>query len=155
MSQYTVRYTSNTNGVYSCKYHVVWWSKSRRSVLGPGVDARLKASIQSVCTELDAELLALAVMPEHVHLLGEGDPQYGIHRLGRAIKGRASRWFRQEYPGLKSRLPTRWTHAYFVATVGGAPREVSTQYLEQQQRVSRDPTATHTASDRTASTAAH
>ena len=86
MSPYTVRYTSNNNGVYSCKYHGVWWPMSRRSVLGPGVDARLKAIMQSVCTELEAELLALAVMPEHVHLLVEVDPQYGLHRLGRASK---------------------------------------------------------------------
>ena len=74
-------------------------------------------------------------MPEHVHLLVEVDPQYGIHRLVRAIKGRSSRLLRQEYPWLKSRLPTLWTHSYFVSTVGGAPLEVVQQYIENQKRV--------------------
>jgi len=135
MSTYTVQYKSNNNVVYSCKYHVVWCPKYRRSVLVNGVDDRLKEIIQSVCTESRAEILELEVMPEHVHLLVEVDPQYGIHRLVRGIKGRSSRLLRQEYPWLKSRLPTLWTNAYFVSTVGGAPLDVVKQYIENQKRV--------------------
>jgi len=135
MSQYTIRYKSNNNVVYSCKYHVVWCPKYRRPVLVKGVDDLLKEIIQSVCAESDAEILALEVMPEHVHLLVEVDPQYGIHRLVRALKGRSSRLLRQEYPWLKSRLPTLWTHAYFVSTVGGAPLDVVKQYIDNQKRV--------------------
>lgn len=135
MSLYTVQYKSNNNVVYSCKYHVVWCPKYRRSVLVSGVDVRLKEIIQGICTEFRAELLELEVMPEHVHLLVEVDPQYGIHRLVRVIKGRSSRLLRLEYPWLRSRLPTLWTNAYFVSTVGGAPLEVVKQYIENQKRV--------------------
>jgi putative transposase len=134
MSQYTIHYKSNNNAVYSCKYHVVWCPKYRRPVLVNGVDERLKEIIQSVCTESDAEILELEVMPEHVHLLVEVDPQYGIHRLVRAIKGRSSRLLRQEYPWLKSRLPTLWTNSYFVSTVGGAPEDIMQQYIAAQPR---------------------
>jgi putative transposase len=104
-------------------------------VLVNGVDDRLKEIIQVICTEHHAEVLALEVMPEHVHLLVEVDPQYGIHRLVRAIKGRSSRLLRQEYPWLKSRLPTLWTNSYFVSTVGGAPLDMVKQYIENQKRV--------------------
>ena len=135
MSSYTIHYKSNNNVVYSCKYHVVWCPKYRRAVLVNGVDVRLTEIIQSVCTESRAELLQLEVMPDHVQLLVEVDPQYGIHRLVRAIKGRSSRILRQEYPWLRSRLPTLWTNAYFVSTVGGTPLEVITQYIENQKRV--------------------
>jgi REP-associated tyrosine transposase len=135
MSSYTISYKSNNNVVYSCKYHVVWCPKYRRGVLVNGVDARLKDIIQSVCAESRAELLKLEVMPDHVHLLVEVDPQYGIHRLVRQIKGRSSRFLRQEYPWLKSRLPSLWTNSYFVSTVGGAPLEVIKQYIEHQKRV--------------------
>ena len=61
----------------------------------------LKTIIQDVCTEHQGEILALEVMPDHVHLLVEVDPQYGIHRLVRAVKGRSSRLLRQEFPWLK------------------------------------------------------
>ena len=135
MLSYTIHYKSHNNVVYSCKYHIVWCPKYRRSVLVNGVDTRLKTIIQDVCTESYAELLRLEVMPDHVHLLVEVDPQYGIHRLVRAIKGRSSRLLRQEYPWLKSRLPTLWTNSYFVSTVGGAPLEVIKQYIENQKRV--------------------
>lgn len=80
-------------------------------------------------------MFELAVMPEHVHLLVEVDPQYGIHRLVHSIKGRSSRLLRQEYPWLRSRLPTLWTNSYFVSTVGGAPLEIIKQYIENQKRV--------------------
>jgi putative transposase len=121
--------------VYSCKYHVIWCPKYRRPVLVDGVDVRLKAIISQVCTDVRAELLQLEVMPDHVHLLVDVDPQYGIHRLVKLIKGRSSRLLREEYPWLRSRLPTLWTHAYFVSTTGGAPLEVINQYIAQQKHM--------------------
>jgi putative transposase len=134
MSSYKIQYKSNRNVVYSCKYHVVWCPKHRRAVLVNGVDTRLKEIIQQVCTDSRAELIKMEVLPDHVHLLVEVDPQYGIHRLVRSIKGRSSRVLRQEFPRLRSRLPTLWTNSYFVSTVGGAPLEVIKQYIEQQKR---------------------
>jgi putative transposase len=98
-----------------------------------GVDVRLKEIIHQTATELQAEVIELEVMPDHVHLLCEVDPQFGIHRLTKRLKGRSSRLLRQEFPWLKSRLPTLWTNSYFVATVGGAPLEVIKQYIEQQK----------------------
>ncbi len=70
-----------------------------------------------------------------VHLLVEVDPQFGIHKLVRKLKGRSSRLLRDEFRWLRSRLPTLWTNSYFVSTVGGAPLAVIKQYIEQQKRV--------------------
>lgn len=130
-----MRCKSNRNVVYSCKYHVVWCPKYRRRVLVNGVDERLKDIIREVCAEIHAELIEMEVMPDHVHLLVEVDPQYGIHRAVRLIKGRSSRLLRGEYPWLKSRLPTLWTNSYFVSTVGGAPLKTVRQYIENQKHV--------------------
>lgn len=74
-------------------------------------------------------------MPDHVRLLVEVDPQYGIHKLVKAIKGQSSRLLRSEFPSLKSRLPTLWTNSYFCCTVGGARLEVIKQYIEKQRNV--------------------
>lgn len=71
-------------------------------------------------------------MPDHVHLLVEVDPQFGIHRLIKLMKGRSSNLIRAEFKWIKSRLPTLWTNSYFVSTIGGAPLEVVKQYIEQQ-----------------------
>ena len=126
-------YKSNRNVYYSCKYHVVFCPKYRRKVLEEAIARRLVQIIKEVCAEHEAEVLSLEVMPDHVHLLVECDPQYGIHRLGRLIKGRSSHVLREEFPVLKRKLPTLWTNSYFVSTVGGAPLSVIKQYIENQK----------------------
>jgi putative transposase len=99
------------------------------------VDVRLKQIITEVCAATDTELLELEIMPDHVHLLVECDPQFGINRLIRSIKGRSSRVLRTEFPKLRSRIPCLWTNSYFVSTVGGASLAVIKQYIENQKHV--------------------
>jgi len=135
MKTYKISYKTNNNIVYSCKYHVVFCPKYRRKVLVDGVDERLKNIIHDFAVEHGAEIIELEIMPDHVHILCEVDPQFGIHKFVKWIKGRSSRILREEFPWLKSRLPTLWTNSYFVSTVGGAPLEVIKQYIEQQKGV--------------------
>ena len=130
-----MEYKSNNNVVYSCKYHVVWCPKYRRKVLENGIDDRLKELIEEICTESDIQVIEMEIMADHVHLLIEVDPQYGIHRAVKQIKGRTSRILRQEFPILVRRLPTLWTNSYFVSTVGGVPLSVIKQYIENQKNV--------------------
>jgi putative transposase len=127
--------TLRTNGdiAFQCAFHVVWCPKYRRRVLGGEVEDRLKELIHEVIEEKGAWLVELEVMPDHVHLLVEVDPQFGVHKLVKAIKGRTSRLLREEFPALKSKLPTLWTNSYFVATVGGAPPDVVKRYVENQK----------------------
>ncbi|GAA1097746.1 IS200/IS605 family transposase [Nocardiopsis exhalans] len=124
---------SNANITFQCAFHVVWCPKYRRPVLGGRIEERLKEIVREAVTEKGAWLVQMEVMPDHVHLLVEVDPQFGVHRLVKAIKGRSSRLLRQEFPTLKSRLPTLWTNSYFVATVGGAPLEQIKKYVENQK----------------------
>jgi len=130
-----IKYRSNRNVCYACTYHVVWCPKYRRKVLVEQVAERLATIIGEVCQEHQAEVVNLEVMPDHVHLLVGCDPQFGIHRLVKLMKGRSSRLLRQEFPMLTTRMPTLWTNRYFVSTVGGAPRSVIKQYIEKQKHV--------------------
>lgn len=90
---------------------------------------------RSTSLERECNLIELETMHDHVHLLVECDPQYGIHRLVKQIKGRSSRVLRQEFDSLRSRLPTLWTNSYFVATVGGAPLAAIKEYVANQRNV--------------------
>ena len=100
-----------------------------------GVDVRLKELIDEICRELSIDVIEMEIMPDHVHLLMEVDPQFGIHKAVKQIKGRTSRILRQEFSWLRSRLPSLWTNSYFVSTVGGAPLSVIKQYIENQKNV--------------------
>jgi len=139
---------SNRNVVYRCFFHVVWCPKYRRRVItsldprlgnppvpgDPGpVDVRLRQVIEEVCGQVRVELVELELMPDHVHLLVSVDPQFGVHRLVKLVKGCSSRLLRQEFASLRWRLPALWTNSYFVATVGGAPLEIVKQYVANQR----------------------
>ena len=99
------------------------------------VAVRLEELIIETCAELNVEIVELEIKPDYVHLLLETDPQFGIHRAVKAIKGKTSRVLRAEFASLRSRLPTLWTHSYFVSTVDGAPMSAIQQYIESQKNV--------------------
>lgn len=88
--------------------------------------------IQAVCNEGNAEIIEMEIMPDHVHLLVEVDPQRGIHKLIKTIKGKSSFLLRKEFVELTTKLPSLWTNSYFVSTVGGDPLNVIKQYIENQ-----------------------
>lgn len=134
-----MKYKSNNNVMYSCEYHVVWCTKYRRKVITDDIEKRFKEMIYKSVEGIDAEIIEMETMPDHIHILVSVNPQYGINRLVRHLKGYTSRHLRDEFPFLKSRLPCLWTNSYFVSTVGGAPLEIIKSYIEGQKRVKRKP----------------
>jgi putative transposase len=124
---------SNNNVVYICWYHVVFCLKYRRKVLTSPIDERLKVIVTEQIERWGQELIELEVMPDHVHLLVGCDPQFGIHRLVKLLKGYSSHALRGEFPSLKRRLPSLWTNSYFVSTVGGVTLETLKRYVESQK----------------------
>lgn len=132
-----MEYKSNNNIVYSCKYHVVWCPKYRRKVLTGKVETRLKEIVKNTCVELNVDIIEMEIMPDHVHLLIEVDPQYGVHTAIKTIKGRSSSILRKEFKELTTKLPTLWTNSYFISTVGGAPLSAIKTYIENQKTSQR------------------
>lgn len=130
-------YRSNKNIVFACRYHVVWCPKYRRKVLVSDVAERLKTLIMEVCNKLGIVIVGIEIMPDHVHLLVDVDPQFGIHKAIKSIKGTTSRTLRQEFKFLTTKLPTLWTNSYFVATVGNASLDVVKKYIEEQKTSQR------------------
>jgi len=88
-----------------------------------------------ICSNIKVDIIEMEIMPDHVHLLLEVDPQYGIHKTIKHIKGSTSRY--QEFKHLTTKLPTLWTNSYFVSTVGRAPLNVIKQYIKSQKRSER------------------
>ena len=128
-----MEYRSNHNVVFSCKYHVIFCPKYRRPVLTGQVAARCGQLVVETAAMHKCIVIEMEIMPDHVHLLIDVDPQFGIHRVVKAIKGITSRLIRQEFPAVKTRMPSLWTNSYFVSTVGGAPLEIVKRYIENQK----------------------
>lgn len=135
LAQSNKPYHSNHSIVYSCQYHVIFCPKYRRRVLNPPLDARLKALILEKQEIYGYRVMEMDVMPDHVHLLLDVNPQIGIAKIVGQIKGYTAHMLRTEFPWLKKRLPSLWTRSKFVSSVGSVTLEVVKRYIETQKDV--------------------
>lgn len=129
------RYRRNAGATFSLKYHLVWCPKYRRKVLVPPYDARLREIIAEVAAEAEMTIHAVEVMPYHVHLFVEADPTLAVAEIVNRFKGRSSRLMRQEFPALRSRLPTLWSRSYYAGSVGHVSAKVVEAYIAAQKGI--------------------
>lgn len=129
------RYRRNAGATFSLKYHLVWCPKYRRKVLVPPYDARLREIIAEVAAEFEMIVHAVEVMPDHVHLFVEADPTLSVAEIVTRFKGRSSRLMRQEFPALRSRLPTLWSRSYYAGSVGHVSAKVVEAYIAAQKGI--------------------
>ena len=124
---------TNAKVSFQCGYHIVWCTQYRAAVIDEAVGERLKEVVAEVLTEKGAWLVEVKVAANHVYLVVEVAPQLGVHRLVKAMKAASSRALRQEFPALRSRLPSLWTNSYHVSTVGSpASAAMVAQYVSAQ-----------------------
>ena len=95
------------------------------------VKERLNELILQKTKELKVTVLALEIMPDHLHLFVNAVPDISIRQLVFRIKGYTSRILRQEFPHLK-RMPSMWTSSYFASTAGNVSNETIRKYIEAQ-----------------------
>ncbi len=102
-------------------------------VLIPPIDQRLKELIQEKQAAYGNEILAMEIMPDHVHLILDVDPRTGVNKVVGQIKGWAAHAIREEFPFMKSKLPGLWTRSKFISTVGTVSLEVVKQCIANQK----------------------
>lgn len=120
------------HAAYNINYHFVFCPKYRRSVLVGKIGDRLVELIHQTVKELEGEVIELVVRPDHVHLFATFPPTLAPYQIMHRIKGATSHYLREEFPQLKSRLPSLWTRAYYVGTAGHVSSETIRKYIEAQ-----------------------
>ena len=101
-------------------------------MLVDGVADRLKALLTEKCAELGWEIVALEVMPDHVHLFIGAEPEVAPSQIMHALKGYTSRVLRQEFPRLQT-MPSMWTRSFWASTAGSVSAEVIQKYIAAQK----------------------
>jgi putative transposase len=129
----TPRYRTSEGAVYNLNYHLVWCPKYRRKVLVGPVETRLKELLHERADTLKVEIAGLEVMPDHVHLFVVAPPTDAPQHYANQFKGYTSRVLRQEFPHLKSRMPSLWSRSYFVGSAGSVTAAMIQQYIENQK----------------------
>lgn len=125
-------YRHESNAVSLLNYHFVFIPKRRKKVLVGEIAEKLQEIIFEVCVENRWRIIALEIMPDHVHLFVNAKPSDDPSKIIRLIKGRASSILRKQFPELL-KIPTLWTPSYFVSTAGNVCTETVKRYIEQQK----------------------
>lgn len=100
-------YRRTESSVSSVNYHFVFVPKRRKAVLIQDVAKRLQEIIFDLVTEHGCQLIALEIMPDHVHFFINAPTTEAPSQIAKWVKGRASHYLRKEFPELK-KLPTQW-----------------------------------------------
>jgi putative transposase len=125
-------YRHESNAVSLLNYHFVFIPKRRKKVLTGSIAERLQQIVCDVCNENRWRIIAMEIMPDHVHLFINAKPIDDPATIIRKIKGRASHHLRKKFPELL-KLPTLWTPSYFVSTAGNICTETVKRYIEAQR----------------------
>jgi len=122
----------SAGAVYDLGLHVVWCPKYRRQVLGGRVAVRLRELIEQKAAGNGWRIVACEIMPDRVHLFVKTGPKDSPSHVANQFKGYTSRMLRDEFPHLRSRLPTLWSKSYFAATVGAVSAATVQRYIDTQ-----------------------
>ena len=127
------RWKTNEGCVYNIGYHIIWCPKYRRKVLVNGIDERCKELLLEKSAENGWEIEKMEVMPDHVHIFLKATPSDSIAHIVSQLKGYTSFNLREEFPLLKSKLPSMWTRSYYVETIGHISEQTISKYIEEQK----------------------
>lgn len=121
--------------VYSLQYHIVWCTKYRKQILQNGIDGEVKLMLEEIAEEYSFQILAMEVMPDHIHLLLDCKPQFRISDMVKIMKGNTARWLFLKHPELKQSLwgGHLWNPSYCAVTVSDRSREQVTRYINSQK----------------------
>ena len=119
---------------FDIKYHFVWTTKYRKSVLAGQVAVRARELIREVCKTNEIEILQGHVSPDHVHILVSAPPNMSASKIMQYVKGKSSRKLMMEFRHLNRAFWGRhmWARGYFVATSGNVTDEVLAEYIRLQ-----------------------
>ena len=133
-----MRKTTVTHGrgyVYSLQYHIVWVTKYRKPIFTGVIEEDVRKYLQETLESLDMDILAMEVMPDHIHLLVDCKPQLRLSDAIKILKGNTARWLFLAHPEIKQQLwgGHLWNPSYFVVTVSERSLDQVKDYINSQK----------------------
>ena len=130
----TVRESSHVK--YNINYHIVWIPKYRKRLLGnPDVKRILADILKGHSEERGWKVLALEIMPDHLHLFVSVPPSVAVAKVVNILKGNSSRQLRLVFPHLKQIVRSSlWADGYYVSTAGFVSQAQVQKYIEAQTK---------------------
>ena len=121
--------------VYSLQYHIVWTTKYRKPIFIGEMESDVKDYLMTTLKSLDMDIIAMEILPDHIHLLVNCKPQLRLSDAIKILKGNTARWLFLNHPEVKGQLwgGHLWNPSYFVATVSDRSLQQVTDYIHSQK----------------------
>lgn len=125
------------HSVYNINYHMVWISKYRKPILTQDIADEVKTNIAQIAKKHKYRILALEIMPDHLHLFLSTRPNEAPATTVKKIKGALARKLFKKFPELKKNLYKGhlWAPSYFVGTAGHVSSGTIRRYIEECQNL--------------------
>lgn len=111
-------------------YHAVFSTKGRAPLIAPEIEARLYPFMGGVLRDLNASLLAINGMPDHVHLLVRYPSDLSHADMMRHVKARSSKWLHETIPAARG---LSWQDGYGGFTVSKSRADDVSAYIAGQK----------------------
>ena len=122
--------------VYQCSYHIVWCPKYRFRILKGAIGEFVEKQLRSLCEWKSVEIMEMAVMEDHVHMIVTIPPKISISELMGILKGKTAISVFKSMPGLKKKPYWGnhfWSRGYCVSTVGMDEEKIR-RYVKYQEK---------------------
>lgn len=115
--------------------HIVWIPKYRKPILN-GYQDELKDILYSIAEKKKWEILAVEVMPDHVHLFVSVPPTIAPSEVVKTFKGQSGRQFLILHPEFTDKRydNSLWAPSYFVASAGEVSSATIQAYIDGQYK---------------------
>lgn len=111
-------------------YHIVWSTKNREKLIHEWDESHLYKYMVATCNNLNAKIINVNGMADHIHMLICSKPSVSIPDLVRNIKVSSTKMMRQRNIKLNK---FEWQDSYGVFTVSKSLIDIVNKYIDNQK----------------------
>jgi putative transposase len=100
-----------------------------------GIDNEIKDYLNDLAKEYSFSIMAMEVMPDHIHILVDCKPQFFPSDMIKILKGNTARWLFMKHPELKKQLwgGHLWNPSYCIVTASDRSYDQVKRYIDSQK----------------------
>ena len=111
-------------------FHIVFSTKERRKLLSKELRVRLFKYMSGIADKSNFKIIKLGGIDDHIHLLFSLSPDMPVAKAVQLIKGRSSKWLRENFTDLDI---FSWQVGYGAFTVSKSQIDIVQKYIANQE----------------------
>lgn len=112
--------------------YFVFTAKYRKELLTDAVKTTVQWAINDQAGQVNISILALAIKPDHVHLVIKLPPEVSVSKAAQLLKWRSSVVARQRHPELKA-IKALWGTHYFARSISPKNLDQACSYVNSRE----------------------